>query len=249
MIKNIAAYFGQFLPAVEKQIQLVKSSIETELNEFVAIQRWKDINFYARKEATTKIRRQLFKFVKKLREKLVDKSAEELFFLPSDQLESTVRGVCPRADYAERAVAAENLKNSKLDKLQRAENIYKKSILLNQKIFENTNAFGARFDEEIFEFSNDIKERFEQLAKDTGAIPEGGDKEKRISAVKSLLTKKRRALFDLFSALKSTGLSFKRGLTLSRDAGMINKWFQGGVYIIKSKKLEKISRDKVALFE
>ena len=66
------------------------------------------------------------------------------------------------------------------------------------------------------EFNEDIKERFNQLVKDTEAIPEGGDKEKRISAVKSLLTKKRRALFDLFSALKSMGLSFKRGLNLSR---------------------------------
>ena len=169
----------------------------------------------------------MFKFVKKLREKLVDKSAEELFSLKTDQLESTARETHqPRENHPPCALTTQHLTNSKCDKLQRAESIHKKCIALNKTLFEKTRNFENRFDEEIFEFSNDIKERFDQLAKDTGAIPEGGDKEKRISAVKSLLTKKRRALFDLFSALKSTGLSFKRGLTLSRDAGMINKWFQ-----------------------
>ena len=79
-------------------------------------------------------------------------------------------------------------------------------------MFEKSKMFHFRFEEEISEFLGDIKERFDQLATDTNNIPDGGDKDKRVTLVKTLLTKKRRALFDLFTALKSTGLSFKKGL-------------------------------------
>ena len=69
ILKNILKYYNLFAPLIEKQLQQAKSSIDKELKEFIAIQRWKDINFYARKEASARIRRQLFKFVKSLQVK------------------------------------------------------------------------------------------------------------------------------------------------------------------------------------
>ena len=158
---------------------------------------------------------------------MVDKTVEEMFVVQSDRIEASVPPCAAGAiPVAEEVNSLDHLASSEYDKLKRATSIYKKCNTLNSELFVKTTELGERFNEEIFGFAEDIKERFDQLAKDTASIPEGGDREKRISAVKGLLTKKRRALFDLFTGLKSTGLSFKRGLILSRDTGLINKWFQ-----------------------
>jgi ribosome-associated translation inhibitor RaiA len=69
------------MPNVLKQTNALKNSIEKELKEFVVIQRWRDLKFYAEKEAATKIKRQLFKFKTKLKESLVDKTAVDLLKL------------------------------------------------------------------------------------------------------------------------------------------------------------------------
>jgi len=52
IISNLLAYYKQFSVAINKQLDKARTSVEKELKEFIAIQRWKDINFYARKEAS-----------------------------------------------------------------------------------------------------------------------------------------------------------------------------------------------------
>ena len=124
LLRSIRQYYAQFTSFTEKQIMSVKSAIEKELTEFVAIQRWKDINFYARKEATTKIRRQLFKFVKKLREKLVDKGVEELFKIPMEKLEMKYTPKKTEIIPLEGLTKFENLSLSNEDKLMQVEKVW-----------------------------------------------------------------------------------------------------------------------------
>ena len=64
--------------AFESSLTWLRVLVEKDLNEFIAIQRWKDTNFYARKEAATRVRRQLFKFVKTLKSK-VDLAVVDFF--------------------------------------------------------------------------------------------------------------------------------------------------------------------------
>lgn len=221
----------QFVPNVVSNIEKIKKGIEVELKEFIAIQRWKDINFYARKEAAAKIRRQLFKFVKKLRESLVDKGVEPLLVVKSDTVEASPPVTLKLATQ----ILADDfqfdiLTTSEKTNLKRAPRIRSKCIQMNQDLTNRFNTLTTTITEDLTEFGEEVKERFDQMSKETQNIPAAAKdeiaREKRISAVKSLLTKKRRALFDLFTVLKETGVSFKKGLNLSRDPGMINNWFR-----------------------
>jgi midasin (ATPase involved in ribosome maturation) len=222
VIENICDFYEQFMPNVLKQTNAVKNSIEKELKEFVAIQRWKDINFYARKEAATKIRRQLFKFVKKLKESLVDKTAVDLFKIDHETLRLPVIQNVELLSPQETIPVKYEFEG---DVLSQHPKLIPKMNNYSLSVSSSFEQFNKTFTAEITETTLDVKERFDKLASETQSIPSDGDREKRIKIVKSLLTKKRRALFDLFSVAKEAGLSFKRGLNRAKEETIISDWF------------------------
>ena len=73
----------------------------------------------------------------------------------------------------------------------------------------------------VDEIAETVKERIDGFNAEEPS--ENEDREKRVKQIKSILTKKRRALFDLFTILRKNGLKFKKGLTIMRDEQLLNK--------------------------
>eukprot|EP00794_Sanderia_malayensis_P000583 gene583-1243_t len=75
---NIYHYYKQFTGNIIENIRKLKTPIEKELKDFVKIARWKDINYYAIKEATEKSHRSLHKFIRKYQEALSSTVSDQL---------------------------------------------------------------------------------------------------------------------------------------------------------------------------
>ena len=170
-------------------------------------------------------RRQLFKFVKSL-QKLIDIPAIDFF----TQTDALVHSPVPKYEPADSDNSkyvppkfVSILKVSEGDKLQKAPNHHHKMARMqpkiNLKVNESCILPAVDLCEEISEV---IKERLQEFNEEMPS--ENEDREKRISQIKSILTKKRRALFDLFTILrKNGGLKFKKGLNLMKDESLLNK--------------------------
>ena len=179
----------------------------------------------------TENRRQLFKFVKSL-QKLIDIPAIDFF----TQTDALVHLPVPKYDMVQTADCKNQaavppkfesiVKVPEGDKLQKAPSHHQKMVRMQPKINLKVNEAcilpAVDLCEEISEV---IKERLQEFNEEMPS--ENEDREKRISQIKSILTKKRRALFDLFTILrKNGGLKFKKGLNLMKDESLLNKMWE-----------------------
>jgi midasin len=64
MLYNLWRHYRQFLPAVEAAKQGLAKKIVDDLQGFVKISRWDDVNYYALKDTAERSHRRLFKFSK-----------------------------------------------------------------------------------------------------------------------------------------------------------------------------------------
>ncbi|KAJ3293693.1 AAA ATPase midasin [Borealophlyctis nickersoniae] len=64
---NVHKYYSQFADEVKNTIEMRRKPISKELNDYVQIASWKDVNVYALKESATRTHYQLHKHVKKYR--------------------------------------------------------------------------------------------------------------------------------------------------------------------------------------
>ena len=179
----------------------------------------------------TENRRQLFKFVKSL-QKLIDIPAIDFF----TQTDALVHLPVPKYDMVQSADCKNQpavlpkfesiVKVPEGDKLQKSPSHHQKMVRMQPKINSKVNEAcilpAVDLCEEISEV---IKERLQEFNEEMPS--ENEDREKRISQIKSILTKKRRALFDLFTILrKNGGLKFKKGLNLMKDESLLNKMWE-----------------------
>lgn len=114
------------------------------------------------------------------------------------------------------------LQSTDLGNLKRANLVYSKMAEMNGFIVNKINLEPTL--ELVDEIAETVKERIDGFNAEEPS--ENEDREKRVKQIKSILTKKRRALFDLFTILRKNGLKFKKGLAIMRDEQLLNKVWQ-----------------------
>ncbi|NXJ64381.1 MDN1 protein, partial [Rostratula benghalensis] len=234
---NLYNYYKQFSECVEARITELRQPIEKELKEFVKISKWHDVSFWAIKQSVEKIRRTLFKFMKKFevvldepcRPALVEIGKEEQLDCLEKQeesenketkvqrLNSTLRRILSaRTDVAKRVLPEESQDGITFhsESLQyRLPKLTKKMKKMCATVTEN-NSFLSLV-ENLDQFTGGIIDSVVELQSLT--FDQTADKEKQKSEAKHIQMQKQRALSDLFKSLAKTGLSYRKGLSWSRS--------------------------------
>ncbi|XP_074752140.1 midasin isoform X1 [Athene noctua] len=234
---NLYNYYKQFSESVEGRITELRQPIEKELKEFVKISKWNDVSFWAIKQSVEKIRRTLFKFMKKFevvldepcRPALVEIGKEEQLDCLQKQEESenketkvqrlnnTLRKILSaRTDVAKKALPEECQDGITFntESLQyRLPKLTKKMKKMCTTVTES-NSF-LRLVENLDQFTGGIIVSVVELQNLT--FDQTADKEKQKSEAKHIQMQKQRALSDLFKSLAKTGLSYRKGLSWSRS--------------------------------
>ncbi|OWK63460.1 Midasin [Lonchura striata] len=233
---NLYNYYKQFSECVEAKITELRQPIEKELKEFVKISRWNDVSFWAIKQSVEKIRRTLFKFMKKFevvldepcQPALVEIGKEEQLDCMQKQEESddketkiqrlnnTLRKVLSaRTDVAKRALPeCQGVITFHTESLQyRLSKLTKKMKKMCTAVTENNSYLNLV--ENLDQFTGGIIVSVAELQSLT--FDQTATKEKQKSEAKHIQMQKQRALSDLFKSLAKTGLSYRKGLSWSRS--------------------------------
>ncbi|NWW44539.1 MDN1 protein, partial [Pedionomus torquatus] len=231
---NLYNYYKQFSECVEARITELRQPIEKELKEFVKISKWNDVSFWAIKQSVEKIRRTLFKFMKKFevvldepcRPALVEIGKKEQLDCLEKQEESETkvqrlnnavrRILAARTDVAKRVLPEECQDGITFhsESLQyRLPKLTKKMKKMCTTVTEN-NSFLSLV-ENLDQFTGGIIDSVVELQSLT--VDQTADKEKQKSEAKHIQMQKQRALSDLFKSLAKTGLSYRKGLSWSRS--------------------------------
>ncbi|KAM9018411.1 midasin isoform 3-T4 [Ara ararauna] len=234
---NLYNYYRQFSECVQARIAELRQPIEKELKDFVKISKWNDVSFWAVKQSVEKIRRTLFKFMKKFevvlgescRPALVEIGKEEqLDCLQKEEesenietkiqrLSNTLRKILSaRTDIAKRALPEECQDGITFhaESLQyRLPKLTKKMKKMCTTVTEN-NSFLSLV-ENLDQFTGGIIVSVAELQNLT--FDQTATKEKQKSEAKHIQMQKQRALSDLFKSLAKTGLSYRKGLSWSRS--------------------------------
>ncbi|KAM9562699.1 midasin isoform 4-T5 [Guaruba guarouba] len=234
---NLYNYYRQFSECVQARIAELRKPIEKELKDFVKISKWNDVSFWAVKQSVEKIRRTLFKFMKKFevvlgescRPALVEIGKEEqLDCLQKEEesenietkiqrLNNTLRKILSaRTDIAKRALPEECQDGITFhaESLQyRLPKLTKKMKKMCTTVTEN-NSFLSLV-ENLDQFTGGIIVSVAELQNLT--FDQTATKEKQKSEAKHIQMQKQRALSDLFKSLAKTGLSYRKGLSWSRS--------------------------------
>uniref|UniRef100_A0A8C0BET6 Midasin n=1 Tax=Buteo japonicus TaxID=224669 RepID=A0A8C0BET6_9AVES len=234
---NLYNYYKQFSECIEARITELRQPIEKELKEFVKISKWNDVSFWAIKQSVEKIRRTLFKFMKKFeavldepcRPALVEIGKEEQLDCLQKQEESenketkvqrlnnTLRKILSaRTDVAKRVFPEECQDGITFhtESLQyRLPKLTKKMKKMCTTVTENSSFLSLV--EDLDQFTGGIIVSVVELQNLT--FDQTADKEKQKSEAKHIQMQKQRALSDLFKSLAKTGLSYRKGLAWSRS--------------------------------
>ncbi|NXU56757.1 MDN1 protein, partial [Turnix velox] len=234
---NLHNYYKQFSECVEARITELRQPIEKELKEFVKISKWNDVSFWAIKQSVEKIRRTLFKFMKKFEVVLNEPCRPALVEIGKEE----------QLDCLEKQEESED----KETKVQRLNNTLRKILSAETDVTKRTLPEecqdGVTFHTESLQYrlpkltkkmkkmcttvteKNSFLSLLEDLDQFTGGIiasvvelqnltfDQSADKEKQKSEAKHIQMQKQRALSDLFKSLAKTGLSYRKGLSWSRS--------------------------------
>ncbi|XP_061225769.1 midasin isoform X3 [Neopsephotus bourkii] len=234
---NLYNYYKQFSECVQARISELRQPIEKELKDFVKISKWNDVSFWAVKQSVEKIRRTLFKFMKKFevvlsescRPALVEIGKEEQLDClqkeeESENIETKVQRLnnalrkilSAKTDIAKKALPEECQDGITFHagSLQyRLPKLTKKMKKICTTVAEN-NSFLSLV-ENLDQFTGGIIVSVAELQNLT--FDQTATKEKQKSEAKHIQMQKQRALSDLFKSLAKTGLSYRKGLSWSRS--------------------------------
>ncbi|NXX88474.1 MDN1 protein, partial [Centropus bengalensis] len=234
---NLHNYYKQFSECVEARITELRQPIEKELKEFVKISKWNDVSFWAIKQSVLKIRRTLFKFMKKFEAVLGEPCQPALVEIGKEEQLDCVQ---KQEETKDKETKVQRLNNT-LRKILSARTDVAKWALLEEcqdGITFCTDSLQYRLPKLTKKMkkmcttvteSNSFLSLVESLDHFTGGIivsvaelqnlkfDQTADKEKQKAEAKHIHMQKQRALSDLFKSLAKTGLSYRKGLAWSRS--------------------------------
>ena len=209
LLHHMAAYFAQFVPAVEAQVAAQRTRLERQMADYVRLASWRDVNVYALKQSAQKTHAYLHKTLRQFRE-VLQQPADPLLALhaearPSVAVRPLVGAASRRVDVLRgmqpRGAVAPSADASRAPHMQAAERTVARLRALCADTLQPPLASTAY--EAVVEFGTTVLETADDLAQQTPALAT----EANAKRLKSLASQKRRAWAELLQALRRMGLS------------------------------------------
>lgn len=221
-LKNMAAYYAEYAPAVDRYIAQGMKPLEKELSDFIALAKWEDRGFYAMKASKEKAYKQLHKITRKAKDLL-----------------STSCSVCLRSEA--HSIGIENLSNngipSETESLLAVFQYHISSLpVTNHKVTVIPNhAEMGKYSVQI----DRLFKKFRDITRDPSLLEKLHDASQRMHKIsvvalkqsamlktdisKGAKSRKKKALSDYFKSLEGCGIS-KLLSSIPRDARDAHYW-------------------------
>ncbi|XP_011696637.1 PREDICTED: midasin-like [Wasmannia auropunctata] len=224
---NMYNYYKQFIDDVNARIAALKAPIEKKLKDFVKIERWNDISYWAVKETVEKTHRTLHKFVKEFQNALKQNVSSCLTVKSGSYSTEMSKGIWD--DGKKYTINPEDFTVAKSPRsvdvkiqfasgfIMRTETLTKAKDYCNEIVLVNSY---PNVREELENFIEDYTEQSTRL-RDMN-VDRSLPKNKQKSQAKSILQQKKMTLANYFKALTQIGISYRTGvLTLKNDADKV----------------------------
>uniref|UniRef100_A0A663DUU3 Midasin n=1 Tax=Aquila chrysaetos chrysaetos TaxID=223781 RepID=A0A663DUU3_AQUCH len=214
-------------PRLSKQITKLINTTQAYAAEFVKISKWNDVSFWAIKQSVEKIRRTLFKFMKKFEVVLDEPCRPALVEIGKEEQLDCLQ----KQEESENKETKVQRLNNTLRKILSARTDVAKRVLPEEcqdGITFHTESLQYRLPKLTKKMKKIVDSSLPRLSCHGGIIvsvvelqnltfDQTADKEKQKSEAKHIQMQKQRALSDLFKSLTKTGLSYRKGLAWSRS--------------------------------
>ncbi|XP_064473273.1 midasin-like [Ornithodoros turicata] len=203
LLYNVYHFYRQYLQAIRAKLEADRKPIEKDLKEFVKIVRWKDVSFWAVKQTIEKSHKTLHRHMKSF-EKVLEQRASDAFIIQQNDEDDVWED--PKQTFQILSAHTEITCTSK--RLTTMKQLLE-AVLPHRQHWD----MAAAVDQVACEVVSTVKE----FAKDDEV--EEPDKEKRKKNARLMHQCKRKALTDLFKALTTMGLSYRKGLVAHKEVG------------------------------
>ena len=197
---NLYKYYSLFAPYTKLEIDKCKKKIEKELNDFVKICRWQDMNYWALKQSTDKSHRTIFKFIKNFKEFcnqnvvgfLTVKNVAVIYKETNFALLNKIKSV----QFRQEGDAMATKYQTKCCKFM--------SKLIKQKELDS-------LDEIFCLYTSKVNEAHNSFNQELNNINSKKSSDEKLKEFKNLDLIRRKFLNDLFKQLSFLGLSYRKG--------------------------------------
>ncbi|VDK69682.1 unnamed protein product, partial [Onchocerca ochengi] len=196
-LKSVVAYFRFFDTIIEKKLDAQKEPIEKQLNDFVKIMKYNDLNLWSVKASAQKAHKQLFRLLKQFRLSGNDLIAPLLDEIPP---------MLPTTDHETKVTFAN-------DRIIPCNDFYaKRAVDLTLKIA--THFMDDMHFDDIQELTEFVKCCNDLIRKDIRYEGDDSEKEKQQGRA---LSERQKAIARLFKNSVAVGLSSRKGLTVNAE--------------------------------
>lgn len=221
-LKNMAAYYVEYAPVVEKYISQEMKPLEKELSDFISLAKWEDRGFYAMKSSKEKAYKQLHKITRKAKDLL-----------------STSCSICLRS--VAQSIGIDSLSNTGISSGTESLLASFQDHILSLPV-EEQSILVLPNHAEMGKYSGQIDrllKKFKSITSDPSLLEKLHDLSQRMHEVsvvalkqsallrtdisKGAKSRKKKALSDYFKALEGYGIS-KLQSSIPRDARDANYW-------------------------
>ncbi len=226
---NVLKYYEIFDGLVEAEIGKCKKEIEAELNDYIRICRWQDMNYWALKQSIDKSHKTLFKFIRKFREQMQVNCSPYLSIARVNRPDEIVAADVVVVDRVASAVEPHEfaISTAQVDygryysKMRRFVRCLG-AVRVRQDFITTLNDLTCTLNERFDEFKNATRDLF-KMTKNTKELKDSYKKN-----IKNLQLQKSKTLDDLLGLLKFIGLSYRKGIFSIRNFLSLGwNWYLG----------------------
>ena len=197
-------YYSQFNAKVSESLTTQRSALEKEVQGFIKLASWKDVNIHALRQSAQKTHRQLYKVIRKFRDVLRQPTSPILTRHSSDTPSQSPKSITnpspsPSTNIPSFPSAVSTASAPHLLNLPRT---YHNFITITQQRIPE--CFSAHSSQSVDSLAQDILTTSQALANES--IPNSLESSKRQKLAKNLLTRKRKAWSDFSKEFKRAGI-------------------------------------------
>jgi midasin len=207
IVQSTQAYYSQFLSAITSSLTLQERGLEAEIQGFIKIASWKDVNVQALRASAKRTHHQLYKVIRKyrdiLRQSVNDLLRPEPASHPEMVLKTNIPSSPPQPGPSDSILHGHATSGDGPAHLRDLRRTYAKfDSLITERIDPFVESRPSRD-------LDDLTEQIMSTAKELSSvsIPAGNTVERRLKLWKALMLRKRKAWSDFAKELKRAGLS------------------------------------------
>ncbi|XP_065212438.1 midasin [Planococcus citri] len=204
---NLYSYYKQFEAQISAHIHKLSVDVRKNLQNFVKITRWNDINYWSIMKTVEKTHEQLMKYIKQFQKILETPVQSGMNHIPNT--EKTIELDVDNLSFVFKTSLPENFS------VDYAE--FNKFVTKSKKLCK-TVILSSKYDiltKSMKDFTNSIHEDIAIINRMD--IDTSLEKEKQRSQAKHLLQQKRKTMADLFRTLSRLGISYRTGIIVCRN--------------------------------